>query len=393
MSKRGNGEGTIRKRSNGTWEGRYFDGRTSDGKPRQRSVYGKTQKEVLDKLSAITNDIRSGLFIPPDQITVSEWFDIWHDEYLGGVKDSTATQYRYHIDFNIKPFIGQVRLQKLTAPMIQKLYKMRMSKAIDGGKQLSPKSVKNLHGVIHKALDKAVQCHYIKYNPADACELPRIEKKEMTVLDKSTLPLFLAEIKGKKHEYLFFVDAFTGMREGEIIGLTWDKVDFEKGIIHVDKQLKRKQGKNNVYFFDSLKNGKTRIVSPAPIVFDVLRKVKIEQKQNQLKYGSAYENKDNLVFTNELGDHIGVEAVLLAFKRRVSAIGLPQMRFHDLRHTYATLSIQNGDDIKTVSESLGHATVAFTLDVYGHVTDKMRKDSADRMQAFFDSLGGVENVR
>ena len=149
---------------------------------------------------------------------------------------------------------------------------------------------------------------------------------------------------------------------------------------------RKRQGIQNP-FFDTLKNGKTRIVAPAPIVFEVLRKVRREQAENRLKYGSSYNNEMNLVFTNELGEHIGIENLWQCFKRRVTAIGLPDMRFHDLRHTYATLSIQNGDDIKTVSESLGHATVAFTLDVYGHVTDTMRKASADRMQAFIESIG------
>lgn len=381
MAKRGNGEGYIRRRPNGLWEGQYFIGFSDDGKKQIKSIYGKTKAEVVEKLSMITNDIRSGLCLPPDQITTGQWLDIWHDEYLGGVKESTATNYEYHIRVNIKPYIGSVKLQKLTAPVIQRLYKQRL-------KDLSPKTIKNVHGVIHKALEKAVQCHYIKYNPADACELPRIQKKEMLVLQGDSLKSFLAEIKGKQYESLFFVDVFTGMREGEILGLTWDCVDFTKGVIHVDKQLKRKKGKNNRYFFDTLKNGKKRVVVPAPVVFDVLRRVKKEQAENRLRFGTLYDNVDNLVFTNELGSHIGVEALWQAFKRRAKAIGLPDLRFHDLRHTYATISIQNGDDIKTVSESLGHATVAFTLDVYGHVTDKMRKDSADRMQDFIDSIGG-----
>ena len=382
MSKRANGEGNIRKRKDGTWEGRYVSGYDRDGKPIRKSVYGKTQKEVVDKLASVTNDIRTGLFLPPDQITFGQWLDIWHDEYLGSVKDSTATQYKYHMEYNIKPNLGRFQLQKITAPMIQKLYKKRLAEG------LSPKSIKNLHGVIHKALDKAVQCRYLKFNPSDACELPRVQKKEMLVLSDENLRAFLSEIKGKRHEHLLFVDVFTGLREGEIIGLTWDCVDFDKGIIHVEKQLKRKTGANNNYHFDTLKNGKTRIVTPAPFVFDVLRTVKKIQAENKLRYGTSYENKDNLVFTDELGNHIGVEALLKCFKKRVAAIGCPDMRFHDLRHTFATLSIQNGDDIKTVSESLGHATVAFTLDVYGHVSDKMRKDSADRMQAYFEGLGG-----
>lgn len=389
MSKNANGQGHIRKRKdNGLWEGQYVAGRKPNGKPDRKSVYGKTQNEVSKKLTALTNDVNTGFYIAPDKITVAQWFDIWLNEYLGAVKETTSTQYKYHVDFNIKPYLGHIRLQKLTTPMIQRLYRTRLNEAPKGGKTLSPKSIKNLHGVIHKALDKAVQCRFIPFNPSDACELPRVEKKEMVILRDEYLTKFLEEIKGKQYENLFFVDLFTGMRMGEIIGLTWDNVDFDKGIIHIVKQLKRKVGNNNKYFFDTLKNGKTRDIAPASKVFSVLRRIKKEQAENKLKYGSSFDNTDNLVFTNEIGEHLGVEAIEQALKRRGTAIGLPELRFHDLRHTYATLSIQNGDDIKTTSESLGHATVAFTLDVYAHVTDKMKRDSADRMQKFIESIGG-----
>ena len=384
--KRANGEGTVSKRKNGTWEGKYTAGRDNQGKLIRKTVYGRSQKDVAQKITEMTNDLNTGVYIAPEKTTFGQWLDIWSSEYLGGVKQSTVTQYKYNIDFNIKPALGHILLQKLTAPMIQKFYRNRMETAPKGGKPLSAKSIKNMHGVIHKALDKAVQCRFIRFNPSDACELPRRQKKEMYVLKDGYLEKFLAEIKGKKYDSLFFVDLFTGMREGEILGLTWDCVDFYNGVIHIVKQLKRKKGKNNDYFFDTLKNDKTRDVVPAPVVFDVLRAVKEKQAENKLRYGKAYSNPDDLVFTNELGRHIGVEAVWQAIKRRAEAIGLPGLRFHDLRHTFATLSLQNGDDIKTVSESLGHATVAFTLDVYGHVTDKMKRDSADRMQKLIKSI-------
>ena len=140
------------------------------------------------------------------------------------------------------------------------------------------------------------------------------------------------------------------------------------------------------YEFSSLKNGKKRTISPAPIVFDVLRKVKAEQSKWKLRAGEAFNNEWNLVFTNELGEHLCSVTVYNHLKKIMEKIGLKDVRFHDLRHSFAAISLQNGDDIKTVSENLGHATVAFTLDVYGHVTEKMKKDSADRMQAFIQSL-------
>lgn len=383
MNKRANGEGCIRKRSDGLWEAIYTIGRNESGKLVRRSIYGKTQKEVAQKLSAITNDLHTGIYVSPDVITVGQWMDIWLDEYLGDVKGSTLAQYGYQVRVHIKPALGSLKLQKLTGPMIQKLYNDKQKSG------LSPKSIKNLHGVLHKALQQAVLCQYIKNNPSLACKLPRVEKKEMHPLHDQYIPMFLEEIKGKPYADLFFIDMFTGLREGEIIGLTWDNVDFANGIIRVEKQLKRERqiSGGNEYKFGSLKNDKTRIITPAPIVFSVLRNVKKTQAENRMKYGTSYENPDNLVFTTELGGHLSPVSLLGCFKRRVKAIGVPETRFHDLRHTYATLSLENGVDIKTVSANLGHATVAFTLDVYGHVTDKMMKDSADRMQAFYESLG------
>jgi integrase len=382
--KRPNGEGTIRKRKNGSWEGKYVAGRDKDGKLIRRSVYGRTQAEVSKKLTALTNDLNNGVYITPDQITVAEWFDLWTSEYLGSVKEATKAQYDYQKRIHIVPELGRIQLQKLTAPMIQRFY----NKKLESG--LSAKSIKNLHGILHRSLNQAVLCQYLKVNPSLACQLPRVEKKEMKTITGDDLKAFLAEIKGKPYEDELYFAIFTGLREAEIVGLSWDCVDFDKQIIRVVKQLKRERkfSGNNEYVFDTLKNGKTRVVSPAPAVFTLLRKVKTRQAEYRLKAGENYQNEYNLVFTDELGHHISTSTMYHAFKSRVAAIGLPDVRFHDLRHSFATISIENGDDIKTVSENLGHATVAFTLDVYGHVTDKMRKDSADRMQKYINSIGG-----
>lgn len=375
------GSGTIRQRKDGTWEARFTVGRDpGTGRQLQKSIYGKTRQEVAQKLRRATAELDAGTYMEPSRMTVGAWLDVWHREYLGSVKASTAAQYEYLLRVRIKPAIGAVKLSELTAPMIQHMY----NDAVKNG--LSPKSVRNLHGVLHKALDQAAALQYIRVNPCTACKLPRVEKHEIRPIEGEKVKAFLQAIKGTANEDLLFVDVFSGLRQAEIIGLTWDCVDFQRGIITVSKQLRKERihGGGGTYKFTALKNDKTRVLMPAPEVFTVLRRVQLRQKENRLKAGSAWDNPMNLVFTNALGGHLCSDTVYGNFKRIAEKIGIPAARFHDLRHTFATLSLQNGDDIKTVSENLGHATTAFTLDVYGHVTEQMRKESATRMQAFID---------
>lgn len=393
--KRANGDGSYRKVGRNSWEGRVSVGRGLDGKMERRAVYGKTKREVMEKIAEITTDLTNGVYIEPNDITLEQWLNIWQESYLMDVKPSTRAQYDYQIRVHIVPLLGHYQLQRITPPMIQAFYNqlvrpqkiMAKNGRTENRKGLSAKSVKNLHGVLHKALQQAVLCLYIKTNPCNACKLPRVEKAKTNAIQGDDVATFLDAIKSDPYQNLYFVTLFTGMRRGEIIGLTWDCIDFDKGVIRVEKQLRKdhRSGESE-YEFSSLKNGKTRTITPAPIVFDVLREEKRKQAQWKLRAGEAFQNKWNLVFTNELGQHLTSVTVYNHLKRILDSIGLGHIRFHDLRHSFATLSLQNGDDIKTVSENLGHATVAFTLDVYGHVTEKKKKDSADRMQAFIESL-------
>ena len=373
------GSGTRRQRKNGIWEGRYTLGRApGTGKQVQKSVYGKTQKEVAQKLRQATHEIDQGVYTDPAKITLGAWLDIWHREYLGGVKASTASQYEYLIRVHIKPSLGAVQLAALAPAMVQHLY----NEALREG--LSAKSVRNLHGVLHKAMTQAVRLGYVRSNPCEACELPRVEPKQIKPLEGDHVKAFLQAIQGTVNEELLFVDLFTGLRQAEIIGLTWDCVDFEKGRLTIYRQLRkeRRPGGGGAYVFTPLKNDKTRTLTPAPQVMETLRAVQRRQKEQRLQAGAAWSNPLDLVFTGATGGHLSSNTVYENFKRVAAKIGMPSARFHDLRHTFATLSLQNGDDIKTVSENLGHATTAFTLDIYGHVTERMQQESADRMQAF-----------
>ncbi|MCI8593688.1 MAG: site-specific integrase [Oscillospiraceae bacterium] len=385
------GTGTIRKKTVTRagkqytyWEARATVGRDpGTGKQVQRSFTGKTQKEVAQKLKAATAAIDNGTYTAPSRLTVGAWLDIWQRDYLGSVKASTAALYRQQIRLYIKPALGALKLDTLNAHTIQGFYN-----ALSSERGLSPKTVKNVHGIFHKALQQAVKIGYLRFNPADACELPRMEKKELCPLDEDDSKAFMQAIKGHRFESLLTVTLFTGLREGEVLGLQWDRVDFQAGTLRIDRQLVRPRGKQDSYKLVATKNSKARTVSPAPWIMTLLKHHRAEQSQRRLRAGSAWED-NGLVFTDELGHHLTHPMVYHSFKRIAAAIGQPNARFHDLRHTYAVNAIRAGDDIKTVQGNLGHATAAFTLDVYGHVTEQMKQDSAQRMEHYIKDVLGL----
>lgn len=394
MSKRNaQGAGTIRKktvtRKGKTytyWEARYSLGKDpGTGKQIQKSVSGKTQKEVREKLQATTVQINNGTYMEPTHITVGQWLDIWQSEYIGDVKPFTVKSYQTQIECHLVPALGAIKLSALNTPQIQKFYNA-LGK---GDKPLSPKSIKNVHGVLHRALQQAVEVKYIMFNPSDACRLPRVERKEITPFTEEQIKAFLSVIEEHRFATLYKVTLFTGMREGEILGLQWSCIDFKNGTITISKQLQKEKKKDAIYYLAPLKNDKTRIIVPAPFVMQLLKQRREEQILERFRIGEAWNNEFNLVFTDETGKHLSHVTVYNCFKRFAAQIGSPSTRFHDLRHSYAVAAIQSGDDIKTVQGNLGHATASFTLDVYGHVSEQMKKQSSQRMEKFIMSINNV----
>lgn len=385
------GDGSIRKKivkKNGKeytyWEGRYtcgFDPKT--GKQRQHSISGKTQAEVAQKLREVTAEIGQGTFKEACKLTVGEWSIVWDKDYLIGVKPRTQEAYRSILCTHIRPELGAIKLEVLNAHTIQHFYNGLSQKG------LSAKTVKNVHGVLHELLQQAVRIGYLRINPSDACTLPRVVKKEIKPLSDDAIRQFLEAVQGHRFEILLMVTLFTGLREGEALGLSWDRVDFNKGTLLIDRQLQRAKDETGErrYSLVSLKNDKWRRITPADFVMELLRRQWSRQAEWRLRAGPAWEDS-GLVFTNELGEHLSPYTVYHNFKRLAASIGIPEARVHDLRHSYAVAAIKSGDDIKTVQGNLGHATASFTLDVYGHVTDQMKRDSAERMQKFIKSVSG-----
>ena len=229
---------------------------------------------------------------------------------------------------------------------------------------------------------------YIAKNPSEACILPKINQAEIQPFDTPEINKLLETVKEHEHEALIKTALFTGMRSGELCGLTWDCVDFDKGLIYVKKQLCPPRGIEKNFRFDTLKNEKPRTLAPAPFVMETLREHKKRQEQQKKAAGDLWDDLGfpDLVFTYPNGKHYSQSNVHKFFQNILKKAGLEHHRLHDLRHTYAVSSLRAGDDVKTVQENMGHFTAAFTLDKYAHVTETMHRDSANRMQAFYEAL-------
>ena len=381
--KRANGEGMIRKRKNGTWEARITVGFDEDtGKQKYKCVYGRTREDVKQKLTLIAAQ-KDEPDPVDDEETLADWLNIWLEDFLADVKDGTVAQYESICRIHIKPSLGEILLTDLKTQIIQKFYNSLKKKG------LSPKYVKNIHGCLHRALDIAVKTEHITKNPTESCVIPKVIQKQIVPLDIPEQQRLLSVLSSEYYGALILVDIFTGMRVGELIGLTWDCVDFDHGVIRVEKQLVQTRTKGAKYKFGTLKNDKMRVLAPAKYVIDALKKHKEEQERLKEEAGSLWNEGDfpNLVFTHPDGSHLSQPTVWKEFQKILERAGLEHHRVHDLRHTFAVNSIIAGDDIKTLQENMGHYSSAFTLDRYGHVTEIMRKKSAERMQNFIENMG------
>ena len=330
----------IRQRSNGLWEGRY----RVNGK--QCSVYAKTKKEAKDKLTQKMAEIESGDFVDETDMTVEQWMQEYMNTYVMDVKESTMSNYEIDIRLHIIPALGKIRIKDLSPVQVQRFYRSLIQKG------LSAKTVRNVHGVLHEALDKAVKMELLKKNVTDLCDLPKVRKVEMHPLSSQQLQEFMRRAKEDPfYEPIFCIAFFTGMREAEIVGLTWDCIDFEKNTVRVYRQYVRLDygPRKGHYDFTSLKNGKERTFKVAASVMKVFHQLKQRQSEYKLKAGGMYQNKHNFVCTREDGRPISASTMYHHYKAIVDAMGLPWVRFHDARHTYATLAIQKQVDIKTLS--------------------------------------------
>ena len=370
MGKRGSGEGSIYRRSDGRWVG-VVDLGWLDGKRNRRSMYAKTRKEVQEKLNIALTAHRKGLSFQSDRLTVREFLSDWLSESVKpAVRPRTYQSYAELVRLHLEPSLGRIRLSKLTPRDVQKLINSKLNKG------LSSRRVQYIHAVLRKALGQAEKWGFVARNVAKLADLPKVEQPEISPFDPDEARLFVKAIEGERLEALYLLAIATGLRQAEILGLSWKDVDFKQSQCSVRKTLQRIDGE---FRFVEPKTARSRRILALPeIVITSLRTHKGRQVGEMLAAGDKWESSD-LVFTDAYGGPLSDRVVRGRFYRILESVGLRRQRFHDLRHACASLMISQGVPSREVMETLGHSTIAMTLNRYAHIFQEAQRETADKM--------------
>lgn len=367
--RRGRGEGSVYEK-NGRWYGQVHLGYDPAGRRKRKSVTGATKAEVQRKIRKLLDDVDTGIARPTDSMTVKQLLEIWNE---GTVKtnrrQTTYSSYRTIIDLHIVPFIGMESLDKLNAGKIDAFF-IRLER--DGR---SSHTRKQVYGVLHRVLEVAVERRLIPYNPCNGVERPRIKREERPTYDREQVAKLLGASQGERLHAALVLSVMTGMRVGEVFGLQWDDIDFENGTLRVARQLQEVRGK---FFFDAPKSsaGKRNIALPE-IAVDALK----DHRARMMAEGNIGAET---VFCDTDGKYLRRSNVRRRFwVPTVEKAGLPFIRWHDLRHTHATLLIGLRENIKIIAERLGHSNPSLTMSTYSHVIESMQRETANKLNEAF----------
>lgn len=359
MSKRGSGEGTVRQRVDGRWEALL---RVAG---RRKSVYGKTQREVLEKLSRAKRDRELGLPMRSERLTTGAFLAKWIEGARANVRPTTATRYEGLIRRHLIPRLGRIPLTRLAPHDLTKTYADMVAEG------LAPRTAGHAHRLLGRALRDAEIAGHVARNVARLVKPPRVPYQEMHALSSDDAHLLLAAAAGDRLEALYVLALSTGAREGELLALHWSDVDLEGGVIRIRRTLLRTP--QGLTFAEPKTATSRRAIPIGRSTVEALR----AHRQRR-----AQEGLTELVFANTFGDPINAGEMLRAgFYPLLQRAGLPRIRFHDLRHTAATLMLTQGVHPKVVAERLGHSTPMLTLTVYSHVTPTMQRAAADELDS------------
>jgi integrase len=376
LAKRGNGEGSIYYRnSDGKWVGSV-----TLGTGKRKVFYGKTRKEVQENLKGVLHEQQQGTLITAVPQTVAHFLTDWlENTHRRRLRPRTYERHREAVYLHIVPSIGHVQLQKLTARQVQAFY----TKKADEG--LAPATIIYYHSVLHNALGTAVKWGLVFRNVCDLVTPPRKQQFEIQPLTTEQMQQLLATVRGHKWEALFTLALATGMRRGELLGIKWQDINFEAGLLQVRRVLSRvptnMPEREHVYVEAEPKTQKSRRgVMIAPFALDALKKHRVSLLEAKLKAGVFWQEYD-YVYCTLHGTHLNPNHVVEEFKKVLVRAGLPDIRFHDLRHSAATLLLSLGIHPKVVQELLGHTQISMTMDVYSHVLPGMQQDAMRQLDA------------
>lgn len=395
--RRSNGEGSISKRLDGRYMGQVSIPNPITGKSKRETFYGKTQKEVLEKINEIKYQVQTGTFTAENDITVGNWILTWLREYKDNrIKKGTLTNYTNYVNSHIIPYLGNIKLQELRADQIQGFYNHllkegRKKPSANKESGLSPTTIKRIHIIINSALKQALKNGIINKNPASAVTIPKQLKHEIQPLSREEIQLFLETAKEDRLYAAFILECGTGLRRGELLGLKWQDIDLENKILQVNRSLvvqydvnAKDKGKKATYLeFETPKTEKSkRVISIPDNVVAELKTHRIRQKEEKLRIGKYYTDED-LVFCNIDGSRLHPVSFVSYFKNLLKKAGVRDVRFHDLRHSVATLLLEMNEHPKVVQELLGHSTITTTLDIYSHVNLEKKEQAAAKLNTIF----------
>ena len=382
MAKRGNGEGSIYKQRNGLWAASIS---IEGGK--RKYFYGKTRKEVQEKLAAALQEQKQGMLIATPQQTVGQFLTDWlENTHKQSVRPRTYERYEEAIRLHLLPVLGKYQLQKLSAQHVQAFYARKLKEG------LSPSTVIYYHSVLHNALDTAVKWGLVSRNVCDLVTPPRRARFEIKPFTTEQVQSFFAAIRGHKWEALFTLALATGMRQGELLGLKWQDINFSTGTLQVRRILTRipSETSGKVYIEAEPKTEKSRrSITVASFALEALSQHRVSQLEIKLKAGAFWEEHD-YVFCTLVGRHLRPSHVVDEFKKLLKKADLPDIRFHDLRHSAATLLLSLGVHAKVVQEMLGHTQISMTMDIYSHVLPSMQQDAVSRLNDLLVKRDGHE---
>lgn len=382
--KRANGEGSIRKRSDGRWEGRYTVGYDENGKVKMKNVLGKTQAEVKEKLKIKLEEAKVLDVAKSESYTVAEWAALWFEIYAKpNIRERTADYYNRYITKHIVPCLGDIKLNKLTGRQIQKMY----NDLLDHGRERASQKDKNpglsgtyVHGVhvmLHNCLNRAVKERLIVSNPADDVIVPKIDKKEMKILPPEQVKAYLKAANARGVLPLFYLELTSGLRKGEIAALLWSDLDVENCTLSVTKQLV------------SSRDGELKITQPKTATS--VRLISLPQETVELLKEEHAKHPLNIYMfpSPRTGGMYHPDSIVKLHEKILNDAGIEHLRFHDLRHSFATYALQSGADVKTLSCMLGHYSAGFTLNTYCHATRDMQADAARKIGGFMSAQTGI----